>query len=249
MRAFLKSLLKLSYLSFATAAALFGLMVAGVFALTYSMGDSSCRKDTYNASRTSLCKGAAELGHPEASFFVATDYHFGNFGYEVDLERAKAEYLFAADRGVTKAQVNLGELLLSGELGEADAISGLSWLLKAAQADDPKALYRLARLLFNEERGNNPFTSSENTQAISLFKRAATQGHEPSQFALGLIYYFGITTEEDELLGIYWINEAYEAGYNPAAEFVEEFNKTASQGAAEVGGTLNNVTSNGTVVQ
>ena len=83
--------------------------------------------------------------------------------------------------------------------------------------------------MFNEESGNNPFTSSENTQAISLFKRAATQGHEPSQFALGLIYYFGITTEEDEALGIYWINEAYEAGYNPAAEFVEEFNEAASQ--------------------
>ena len=54
MRAFLKSLLKLSYLSFATAAALFGLMVAGVFALTYSMGESSCRKDTYNASSNPL---------------------------------------------------------------------------------------------------------------------------------------------------------------------------------------------------
>ena len=229
VRAFVKSLLKLSYLSFATAAVLFGLMVAGVFALTYLMGESSCRKDNYNASRTYVCKGAAGRGHPKASFFIATDYHFGKYGYEVDMERAKAEYLFAADRGVTQAQVNLGELLLSGELGEADAIGGLSWLLKAAQADDPKALYRLARLLFNEESGNNPFTSSENTQAISLFKRAATQGHEPSQFALGLIYYFGITTEEDEALGIYWINEAYEAGYNPAAEFVEEFNEAASQ--------------------
>jgi len=68
--------------------------------------------------RTPLCKGAAELGHSEATFFIAIDYHFGNFGYEVDLERAKAEYLFAADMGVIKALVNLGELLLSGDFAE-----------------------------------------------------------------------------------------------------------------------------------
>ena len=146
MRAFLKSLLKLSYISVATASVLFGLTLAGALALTYAMGETSCRDDKYNNTRTYLCEGAAKLGHPLASFFVATDHHF---------------------------------------------------------------------------------ETSKNKQAIGLFKRAATKGHEPSQFALGLIYYFGIGAEEDEPLGIHWINEAYEAGYNPAAEFVDDFNRAS----------------------
>ena len=77
MRAFLKSLLKLSYLSVATGSVLFGLFLAGALALTYAMGETSCRDDKYNNTRTYLCEGAAKLGHPLASFYVATDHHFG----------------------------------------------------------------------------------------------------------------------------------------------------------------------------
>lgn len=228
MRAFLKSLLKLSYLSVATASVLFGLTLAGALVLTYAMGETSCRDDKYNNTRTYLCEGAAKLGHPLASFFVATDYHFGQNAYEVDLDRALSEYRFAARRGVTQAQVNLGELLLSGESETADVIGGLSWIVAAAKTDDPTALYRLAKLLFSKEAGESHFESSKNAQAIGLFKRAATKGHEPSQFALGLIYYFGVAIDEDEPLGIHWINKAYEAGYNPAAEFVDNFDKATS---------------------
>ena len=126
-----------------------------------------------------------------------------------------------------KAQINLAEVLLSGERETADVIDGLSWIIEAAKTDDPTALYRLGKLLFNQEEGDRHFETSKNKQAIGLFKRAATKGHEPSQFALGLIYYFGAGAEEDEPLGIHWINEAYEAGYNPAAEFVDDFNKAS----------------------
>ena len=55
MRAFLKSLLKLSYISVATASVLFGLTLAGALALTYAMGETSCRDDKYNNTRTYLC--------------------------------------------------------------------------------------------------------------------------------------------------------------------------------------------------
>ena len=227
MRAFLKSLLKLSYLSVATGSVLFGLFLAGALALTYAMGETSCRDDKYNNTRTYLCEGAAKLGHPLASFYVATDHHFGQHAYEVDIDRAVSEYRFAARHGVTKAQINLAEVLLSGERETSDVIDGLDWIIQAAKTDDPAALYRLGKLLFNQEEGDRHFETSKNKQAIGLFKRAATQGHEPSQFALGLIYYFGIGAEEDEPLGIHWINEAYEAGYNPAAEFVDDFNKAS----------------------
>ena len=227
MRAFLKSLLKLSYLSVATGSVLFGLTLAGALALTYAMGETSCRDDKYNNTRTYLCEGAAKLGHPLARFYVATDHHFGQHAYEVDLGRAVSEYRFAARHGVTEAQINLAELLLSGERETADVIDGLSWIIEAAKTDDPTALYRLAKLLFSKEEGDSHFEASKNKQAIGLFKRAATKGHEPSQFALGLIYYFGAGAEEDEPLGIHWINEAYEAGYNPAAEFVDDFNKAS----------------------
>lgn len=231
----MKSLLKLSYLSTATAVVLFVLVILGAFTLTYAMGEMSCRNDKFIGSRTFICKGAAELGHPVASFFIATDHHFGKYGYEVDLNRAETEYKYAAGKGVTEAQVNLGELLLSGETGEADVIGGLVWMLKAAREEDPKALYRLAKLLFNEETGDRPFTSSQNSQAISLFRRAATQGHQPAQFALGLIYFFGITTDEDESLGTHWIKAAYKAGYSPAVEFVEEYKKMASEPDTKAG--------------
>jgi len=62
-----------------------------------------------------------------------------------------------------------------------------------------------------------------NQQAIELYIRAALKGYVPSVFALGLIYFFGINAEEDEERGLTLINAAYEAGYEPAEEFVEAF--------------------------
>jgi TPR repeat protein len=229
-RAFLKSLLKLSYMSIATASALFSLLIVGYFALAYVMGETACRKENVNATRTLLCQTSASLGNPVASYFVGTDYQFGERGYDIDIERAIAEYKYAADRGVADAQYSLGELLLSGQLSLSreqlgpDTIGGLKRMLEAAESGSPKALYRLAQLLFN-------------VQAIALFKRAAAKAHAPSQFSLGLIYYLGTSVEEDEELGLFWIRKAYELGFSPAIEITDyiksrENKRNTSSGSA-----------------
>ena len=69
MRAFLKSLLKLSYMSVVTASGLFGLFLVGALALTYAMGETSCRDDKYNNTRTYLCEGGREVRTPPGKLF------------------------------------------------------------------------------------------------------------------------------------------------------------------------------------
>jgi TPR repeat protein len=230
-------------MSIATASALFSLLIVGYFALAYVMGETACRKENVNATRTLLCQTSASLGNPVASYFVGTDYQFGERGYDIDIERAIAEYKYAADRGVADAQYSLGELLLSGQLSLSreqlgpDTIGGLKRMLEAAESGSPKALYRLAQLLFNAEAGGNYLEKSENMQAIALFKRAAAKAHAPSQFSLGLIYYLGTSVEEDEELGLFWIRKAYELGFSPAIEITDyiksrENKRNTSSGSA-----------------
>jgi hypothetical protein len=50
-----------------------------------------------------------------------------------------------------------------------------------------------------------------------------------------MIRLFGINSEEDEDEGLYWINEAYQAGYGPAEEFVEELKEQQKSGSFSVG--------------
>jgi TPR repeat protein len=124
------------------------LIFGGLTLLVYAKGETAC-----NEKGNFICRASASLGNPEASFFVATGYHSGERGYEVDIERALTEYRYAAEQDVASAQYNLGEMLFSGDGVEQDLFEGLTWFLKAAEAGEPRSMYRVAQLLFNTEEG------------------------------------------------------------------------------------------------
>ena len=88
------TLLKLTYISGVVAVSIVFLFSAGSTALIYAMGESSCRSDVDRNFRNLICKGSAALGNPVASYFVATDYHFGERGYDVDLNKAVSGYQY-----------------------------------------------------------------------------------------------------------------------------------------------------------
>ena len=222
----MKTLLKLTYISGVMAVSIVCLISAGSTALIYAMGESSCRSD--RNFRNPICKGSAALGNPVASYFVATDYHFGQYGYDVDIEKAVSEYQYVADRGVADAKHNLGEMLLSGDGVPQDTIGGLKLLIDSAEANNAISLHRLALLLFNPDEESGYFEQSENKQAIELYRRAALRGYTPSVFALGLILFYGISTNEDEERGLILIKQAYDEGYGPAEEFFESFKPSFS---------------------
>ena len=50
-----------------------------------------------------------------------------------------------------------------------------------------------------------------------------------------MIRLFGIKSEEDEGEGLFWINEAYQAGYGLVEEFVEELKEQQKSGSFSVG--------------
>ena len=50
------------------------------------------------------------------------------------------------------------------------------------------------------------------TEAFKWSRKAAEQGHAPSQFSLGLMYMLGQGTQKDEAEGLAWIRKAADQG-------------------------------------
>ena len=97
-----------------------------------------------------------------------------------DPARALTHYRKAAERNNRVAQFNLAVMLLAGEGGPADAVTGVDWLRKSAERGFSRAQFALALLY---ERGEHVIKSQE--EATMWFRRAADQNHLEAQVGLG----------------------------------------------------------------
>ena len=98
------------------------------------------------ARAVSYYERAAEAGLPEAQYAMAQVHTEGLGGRKADPAKALEWLTLAAQQNFDTAQIDLGTMLVEGRGGEGKAEDGFAWLLRAAQAGNPAAQNRVAKL-------------------------------------------------------------------------------------------------------
>jgi len=93
-------------------------------------------------------------------------------------------YRFAADQGHGIAQLHLGLMFNSGDVGfERDDAEAAEWFEKAAGQGIADAQFNLGLMYYNAEG-----LDQNDAAAFQWFSAAAGQGHAKAQFNLGVLY-------------------------------------------------------------
>lgn len=124
---------------------------------------------------------AAEYGHVESQYILATMYRTGR-GLPRDMNLAIQWYSRSADGGYPMALFTLGNMHLKGDGVPRDVSTAMALFERAAAQGHPQAQYNLG-VYYYGQGGEAGYRRAED-----WFLRAASQGEPSSQYALGRLY-------------------------------------------------------------
>jgi uncharacterized protein len=157
---------------------------------------------------------AAAAGHAEA---IGGMGYFHSTGTAVvkDGKMALEWFRKGAEKGSSKAQLNLGKMLLEGADGGAEETrrEGLSWIIRAAEAKLPEAALTYGNILYFGDHG----VEKDSVKAAHYFGVAADQGLAEAQNFLGMMREMGLGLPVDEAMAKEWFRKAADQG-NPKAQ-------------------------------
>lgn len=166
----------------------------------YTRGDGVQRDATIGAS---WYLRAAERGDATAEFTLGLCYQLGR-GVDKDLTQARSWLQKAAQHeGASFYQVQLGDMLLEGDLGAKDPISAVEYFAMAARAGDSSGQRQLAQCL---RKGVGTFRDP--VAAANWMALSADQGSAFAQRDLGVMYATGEGVTKDLVLAHAWLNIA-----------------------------------------
>lgn len=125
---------------------------------------------------------------------------------------SRKSLLTLAEMGNSLAMAILGEFWISGQDGPKDEQKGLEWLQKAAEKDEPHALYRLGSLYL---RGSDA-AAQDFTKARQFLFRAVALGSSKALFALGELYAHAQNKGQDYRKASQYFQKALDSGHLPA---------------------------------
>lgn len=166
---------------------------------------------------------AANAGHGDASYNLGVLHERGQ-GVDRDYlqaakwyEKAIASYGTPSvkEKGSIYAQYNLALLYAKGLGVSQDTSKAVDLLLPLVELNDANAQYDLACLCGE---------AKEYESAVTLYRRAAKQGHMKAQYALGIELILGRGTKKDEAAALECFTNAAEQGYRDAQYNVAEMN-------------------------
>lgn len=139
----------------------------------------------------SLNLRAAKQNDPDATYRIAVAYEKGS-GTKRDLHKAVQYHRKAGALGNLHSMFWLGVTLLNGKTGisqnESEAVRWLKLAIFFAGDSLPEALFRLATVFENPTSAE---VVPDPKYCLSLYERAAAQGHTEAQFRLGVAYEHG----------------------------------------------------------
>ncbi|WAV92124.1 sel1 repeat family protein [Oxalobacter aliiformigenes] len=153
---------------------------------------------------------AATRGHPGAMYRKGALIASGD---DIATDGKTAEYWFrlAAEKGYVPAMTALGILNLRGKTIPPDPAKAREWLEKAAEKNDPDALFELGMMAKN----GTALPAPDETQAASLFHKAATAGHRNAAYQLALLQFAGRGQPADKPGAIARFIRLAEEGFPP----------------------------------
>lgn len=69
--------------------------------------------------------------------------------------------------------------------------------------------------------GKMTFESGDYPLAFHRLLPLAVDGNPEAQYAIGYMYYYGYATQQDEQIGLFWMNKSAAQGYAPAVEALQ----------------------------
>lgn len=201
----LKELVGIAELS---SSAIYGMYAKYLLGVCYSEGlgvEKNHREAVY------WHRQSAELGYEAAQAYLGHCYYTGQ-GVVRDPQQAAKWYHMSANQGYAAAQCNLGICYELGEGVEKNLEEAVKWFILASSQNDSKAQYNLARC---HEKGLG--VQHDLDKAIYYYKLAADQSHPAAQYSMGLFYFSGNDSVEQNMEeAIYWFSRSAALGYAPA---------------------------------
>ncbi|KAJ3338844.1 hypothetical protein HDU93_008979 [Gonapodya sp. JEL0774] len=134
--------------------------------------------------------------HPDALHALGVIFEKGQYATPVDIDRAIAYHIRAADLGSTKALIRLGRMYELGELGRPkDVNRAASYYRTAAEKGDAKGQFLLAGYYAT---GVSWLVKESPEQTFKLLKKAVAGGCVEAEYRLGRMYERGGGTPVDK---------------------------------------------------
>ena len=196
----------------------------------------------YSQASVYLTK-AADSGSPVAQYELGRLYQYG-LGVKKDTELADELLCASASQEYIPAYVLLGKIRFQAKKYP----SAWKWFLKAAEKNDPEAIYYTSVFYANGYHvGRNPKMATKAMEkalslgsvdahlhqanaadskgdyviAIKHFRFAADQENSEAQYYLGKYYAGGLGVTKDLLKAAYWYKKAADHGYSEASESLQ----------------------------
>jgi hypothetical protein len=151
-----------------------------------------------------LAISATLLALAPSTVSVAGPYEDGDAAFRLKEYRIAMErWRPLADGGDARAQVGIASMYLNG-LGVApDHALALLWCKRAADKEEPNALYLLGSM-YRDGHG----VERDVIRALALLRKAADQNFHWAQYNLGLMYFMGEGIPPDYVEAYYWLGIA-----------------------------------------
>jgi TPR repeat protein len=128
-----------------------------------------------------------------------------------DYVSAMAELHPLAEKGDSRAQVELGRMFARGRGTSPDDVEAVRWYRKAAEANDPIGQYLLG-YMYAKGRG----VDLDNSTAVFWYRRAAEQDHEEAQYGLAMMLESGLGAPKDAAQAANWYRKAADRDHGRA---------------------------------
>lgn len=150
---------------------------------------------------------AAELGHANAAFELASYYELG-LGVTRDYTQAKTFYEKAIQQGHSDAYFNLALLFINPKAPFHNLTAARNTMQVLAERGDAEAQFSLA-LMMDDSLGETP---SNPAQALHWTYAAAKNDHPKAQFSLGMHFLRGEQVQRNPKDAFEWLHKAAEHG-------------------------------------
>ena len=179
-----------------------------------------------------LYNQAAENGDPNGYANIGTMYKNGEYVSQ-KVSMAIKYFEIAAEKGNYAGLINLANMYQTGNGVSIDADKAIGYYERACKIDKTGAADYNLGVLYYFGCGS---MRNDYKKAFEQFEKSARVDYAPAQYNLGCMYLNGEYVAKDENLALSFIKKAAKQKYQPAVDFMNEYNM------ASIGSLFNYVT-------